>query len=62
MKRWITTVQEDPDTGDAVIEFPDDLLAEVGWKEGDVLKWIINEDGSAILTKVATPEDQNGSL
>lgn len=56
MKRWVTTVQEDPETGDAIIEFPEDLLAEVGWKEGDTLRWDVKEDGICILTKVETPE------
>lgn len=56
MKRWVTTVQEDPETGDAIIEFPDDLLAEVGWKEGDTLKWTVEEDGTCILTKVENPK------
>lgn len=62
MKRWITTVQEDPETGDAVIEFPDDLLAAVGWQEGDTLNWKVEEDGTCILTKVSTSKDQNGGL
>jgi bifunctional DNA-binding transcriptional regulator/antitoxin component of YhaV-PrlF toxin-antitoxin module len=52
MTHWITTVQEDPNTGDAIIEFPDDLLAAVGWKEGDTLNWKVEEDGTCILTKV----------
>lgn len=62
MRRWITTVQEDPETGDAIIEFPDDLLAEVGWKEGDVLKWTVQDDGTCILTKNPIPEGEDGSL
>lgn len=56
MKHWVTTVQEDPETGDAIIEFPEDLLAEVGWKEGDVLNWKVEPDGTCILTKVEPPE------
>ncbi len=59
MKRWVTTVQEDPETGDAIIEFPDDLLSEVGWKEGDTLRWVVEEDGTCILTKVV--DDNNGT-
>lgn len=55
-KRWTTTVQEDPETGDAVIEFPDDLLAAVGWQEGDVIKWTVDEDGTCILTKVESTD------
>jgi len=35
---WVLDVQED-ENGDAVIQFPDDLLAKVGWQEGDEIKW-----------------------
>jgi hypothetical protein len=50
-KRWIANVQEDPETGDAIIEFPPDLLEQAGWKEGDVLNWKDNGDGSYSITK-----------
>lgn len=41
------------DTGedDYVITLPDNLLEQSGWKEGDMLEWIDNKDGSFILTK-----------
>lgn len=51
MKRWILDVKEDPETGDAILEFPPDLLEETGWKEGDDLIWTDNKDGSFTLTK-----------
>jgi len=37
---------------DGVLTLPDDLLQETGWKEGDVLEWIDNEDGTLELRKV----------
>ena len=36
---------------DGVLTFPEDFLKEVGWKEGDVLQWIDNNDGSFSLWK-----------
>lgn len=48
---WETTVIEDAETGEMVIEFPDEFLAQVGWNEGDVLQWVINSDGSLTLEK-----------
>lgn len=56
MASWTLTVEEDQATGDAIIQFPPDLLAEAGWKEGDTLIWkITDNDGkgmwSATLTK-----------
>lgn len=48
---WVLTVQEDPETGDQILEFPDDLMESAGWKEGDVLEWIDNKNGSWLLRK-----------
>lgn len=50
---WTLDVQEDPNTGDAILQFPPDLLANMGWKEGDILEWNDNGDGSWSLTKKA---------
>lgn len=50
-KSWTLDVQEDPETGDAILEFPSDLLEQTGWKEGDTLEWHDNKDGSWSLTK-----------
>lgn len=50
-KSWTIDVQEDPETGDAIIEFPPDLMEQAGWKEGDVLDWKDNGNRSYILTK-----------
>ena len=34
-----------------ILTFPDELMEEIGWKEGDVLEWIPNDDGSFNLVK-----------
>ena len=49
-KSWVLEVQED-EQGEKLIEWPEDLLAEAGWKEGDVLVWSDNKDGSWSLNK-----------
>lgn len=49
--KWELQVEEDPETGDAILPFPPDLLANLGWKEGDSLEWIDNGDGSWSLQK-----------
>jgi hypothetical protein len=51
MKTWTLTVEEDPETGDAMLSFPPELLSEAGWKEGDTLIWKDQEDGSWLLEK-----------
>jgi hypothetical protein len=51
--RWVVEVQEDPETGDAILQFPPDLLESAGWNEGDTLEWSDNGDGSWSLSKKA---------
>ena len=36
---------------DGVLTFTPEILETTGWKEGDVLKWIDNKDGSFSLIK-----------
>ena len=51
MKSWTLEVQKLED-GDQYLEFPQELIDEVGWQEGDILKWIDNGDGSWTLKKL----------
>lgn len=53
MKSWTLDVKETSD-GDKYIEFNDDIIAETGWKEGDVLEWHDQGDGSFMLEKQET--------
>jgi hypothetical protein len=47
---YVIDVQEDKD-GEMFIEFPENMMTNVGWTEGDVLTWTDNKDGSFSLTK-----------
>lgn len=49
---WTITLEEDPETGDLILPFPEDFLAINGWSEGDTLEWTDNKDGSWTLTKI----------
>jgi hypothetical protein len=49
--KWTLDIKEDPETGDAILEFPPDLMEEAGWKEGDTLIWTDLGNGSWSLTK-----------
>lgn len=51
LNKWTLTVEEDKETGDAMITFPPDLIEVTGWKEGDTLTWRDNGDGSWSLEK-----------
>jgi len=50
-KSWVVVVQEDPETGDAIIEFPPGVMEETKWKEGDTLTWTDMGNGSWSLSK-----------
>jgi hypothetical protein len=53
MTSYIIEIQED-NSGDLFIEFPDDLIDELGWQEGDVLNWDLKGEG-IVLSKVHDP-------
>lgn len=55
---WTLDVEEDPETGDAIIQFPPDFLEMTGWKEGDTLNWKDNGDGSWTLEKVTPTKSE----
>ena len=50
-KRWTITVEEDPATGEMVMPFPPEMLAQVGWDFGDTITWKDEGNGSWSLTK-----------
>jgi len=56
VKRWILPVEEvkDEDTDENIycVTFPDDLLEAADLKEGDLVEWIDNGDGSFKMVKV----------
>lgn len=51
MNTWTTEVKYDEKTGDSFIEFDDEFIKLSGLKEGDVVKWVDNLDGSFTLLK-----------
>ena len=51
---WVVQLEEDPVTGDLICPIPDEMLARLGWNEGDTLDWDFNEKtGQIILRKVS---------
>jgi hypothetical protein len=51
MNRWTVTVEEDPETGELALPFPDDLIAKMNWSIGDTLIWEDLKDGSFSIRK-----------
>jgi bifunctional DNA-binding transcriptional regulator/antitoxin component of YhaV-PrlF toxin-antitoxin module len=52
VNKWILPVDDDYN-----ITFPEDLLEQTGWKEGDTLQWIDQGDGSYIMKKSTKVEE-----
>lgn len=55
MTSYIIEVQEDQD-GELFIEFPEEIIEELGWQEGDILSWNLKGEG-IILSKL---NDESG--
>jgi hypothetical protein len=47
-KTYVVKLEED-ENGDLLLPFPDELLNDMGWKEGTVLYWEINDNGQVII-------------
>ena len=48
------TVQQDPETGEYYIEFPPEMMEELGWKNGDELIWEGNNETYYVRKKYAS--------
>ena len=50
-KTFTVIVEEDPETGDLILPFPEGLCDQLGWEIDDILNWEPNDDGSFTLSK-----------
>ena len=50
--KWTLEVVEDSESGELLLQFPEEFLDMQGWKEGDILEWEDNKDGTWSLKKV----------
>lgn len=51
MTSYTIVIEQDPETGDLVLPFTPDMLAQVGWDFGDTIVWEDLHNGSWSLTK-----------
>ena len=49
--RWTVPIDED-----GVLTLPDEVWQLLGWKEGDTLEWVEQDDGSILLVKTEDTE------
>ena len=59
--KWVLPVQQKIEEGidDYYIQFPDDLLEAANLKEGDLVEWVDQGDGSFMLVKVDEKSEQS---
>lgn len=50
IKFWAAEVKQN-DEGDLFIEFPEMLMQQMGWNEGDTMVWKVQPDGNIFLSK-----------
>jgi bifunctional DNA-binding transcriptional regulator/antitoxin component of YhaV-PrlF toxin-antitoxin module len=55
MTSYIIEIQEDQD-GELFIQFPEEIIEELGWQEGDILSWNLKGEG-IVLSKL---NDESG--
>ena len=57
---YILYVEADSEDSESfILTFPDELLASVNWKVGDILNWDVQDDGTIVLTKVKNDIQQS---
>jgi len=44
MTSYIIEIQENQD-GELFIQFPEEIIEELGWQEGDILSWNLKGEG-----------------
>jgi len=47
----IVPVEVDPATGEPIITIPEWMLLDLGWEEGDILEWIIDEEDNCLILR-----------
>jgi hypothetical protein len=56
VKRWVLPVEYDGPSGEYYVTFPDDLMEAANLKEGDMIEFYNNNDGSVTIKKYNNSE------
>jgi hypothetical protein len=56
---WILETQEDPVTGDTILQLPTDMMFFLDWREGDRLDYTIKDDQVLVRNLDAEARDQS---
>ena len=56
MTQFVRYLRPDPEiSGEFFLDLGDDLVQALGWKAGDHVEWIDNQDGTWTIQKTTTP-------
>ena len=51
---YVVTLEDDGEN--LILPFPDEVMDTLGWDDGDVLEWIVNEEDSTIIIRKVTDD------
>jgi len=57
-QNWIVELQEDPETKDLLLPFPEDMLKILDWEEGTVVCWEITTNGLSLKKMEKKDDDE----
>lgn len=46
------TVQIDPDTGNALVTIPAELVQHLGWSTDSMIRWVLDQDRKTLTAKL----------
>jgi hypothetical protein len=52
-KYTVDIIETDDGSGDAILPFPDELVKELNWEEGDLLDLQLQPDDSILITNLS---------
>ena len=61
-KSWIATAEEDPITGETILNFPEDMMLYADWQEGDTLRFTMVDDSCIIVNETSDVRKNNKLL
>jgi antitoxin component of MazEF toxin-antitoxin module len=58
-RQWTATVVANPEDSESLlIQFPDNMMEELGWKPDDYIVWDIEDNGTITIKKKKESEDE----
>jgi bifunctional DNA-binding transcriptional regulator/antitoxin component of YhaV-PrlF toxin-antitoxin module len=47
------------DNGELMLQFPPEMIEELGWSPGDTIVWDVSDDDAKIVVRKARPDELN---